>query len=88
MRDLFGNEITEEEARRLNKRRDPEPKGYAALPGTGPQGEACKTCKHLYRRQFARTYLKCALMRAYWTDGHGSDIKAKAPACRHWEKEE
>lgn len=92
MRDLFGNEITEAEAREIVKRqrrsRDPKPKGYAALPGTGPQGETCKTCRHLYRRQYAKTYLKCYLMRAHWTGGRGSDIKAGSPACRHWEKSE
>lgn len=90
MKDLFGNEITEEEARTLLKkskrRATPQPKGYAALPGTGPAGETCKTCKHLVRRQFSKTYLKCGLMRAHWTGGPGSDIRAKAPACRHWEK--
>jgi hypothetical protein len=33
----------------------------------------------------AKTYLKCELMKAYWTGGAGSDIKARAPACRRWE---
>lgn len=89
MEDLFGNEITEEEARQLLKRRKQsaqQPKGYAALPGTGPAGETCKTCKNLIRRQFSKTYLKCGLMRAHWTGGKGSDIRAKTPACRNWEK--
>lgn len=86
MKDLFGNEITEAEARKRMKARDPQPKGYAALPGTGPAGETCKTCKHLVRRQFSKTYLKCGLMWRAWTGGPGSDIRAKSPACRHWEK--
>lgn len=92
MRDLFGNEFSEEEARALMKRarknREPKPNGYAALPGTGPEGETCKTCKHIYRRQYAKTYLKCGLMRAHWTNGKSSDIKAGSSACKHWEKSE
>jgi hypothetical protein len=67
------------------KRREPVPRGYAALPGTGPAGETCRSCKHYTRREMAKTYLKCGLMTAYWTGGGGSDIRAKSPACRHWE---
>lgn len=85
MRDLLGNEITVEQARARKKRRDTPAAGYAALPGTGPAGETCGTCRHLYRRRFSKTYLKCELMKPYWTKGTGSDIRAKAPACRRWE---
>ena len=60
--------------------------GYAALPGTGPPGETCKTCKHFYRHEMGKTYFKCSLMRLIWTHGPGSDIKAKSPACKRWEK--
>lgn len=38
------------------------PKGYAAPPGTGPKGETCGSCAHLYRNRLAKTYLKCALI--------------------------
>lgn len=86
MRDMFGNEITEEEARRKRKARDPQPSGYAAVPGTGPAGETCKTCRHIVRRHYAKTYIKCGLMRRHWTGGIATDIRAKAPACRRWEK--
>jgi hypothetical protein len=86
MRDMFGNTVTIEEARAMSKRKSPEPKGYAAQPGTGPAGETCGTCRHLYRNRMAKTYLKCELMKAYWTGGAGSDIKARAPACRRWER--
>lgn len=85
MRDMFGNEITIEEARVLAKRKSPEPKGYAAQPGTGPAGETCGSCAHLYRNRMAKTYLKCALMKAHWTGGGATDVKARAPACRRWE---
>lgn len=85
MRDLLGNELTEEQARRLMKRKSTPKKGYAALPGTGPEGETCGSCKYLYRNRLSKTYLKCALMRRYWTGGAGTDVLAKAPACRRWE---
>lgn len=90
MRDMFGNEITIAEARsmmgRTGKGRKPTQKrGYAAIPGTGPDGETCKTCRHIYRNKMAKTYLKCSLMREHWTGGAGTDIKASAPACRRWE---
>lgn len=62
--------------------------GYAAQPGTGPAGECCKTCAHLYRNKWAKTYLKCDLMRAVWTGGAGTDVKASSPACRRFEKRE
>lgn len=62
--------------------------GYAARPGTGPEGATCKECQH-YRRVpgGANTYLKCALMRERWTGGPGSDIKAGSPACAKFEPE-
>lgn len=59
--------------------------GYAAQPGTGPEGETCKTCKHLRRKSLAKVYLKCELMRPVWTGGAKTDIKAKSPACAKWE---
>ncbi len=85
MRDLLGHEITLDQARALLKRKDPTPNGYAAKPGTGPVGETCKSCRHLYRNEQAKTYLKCALTRACWTGGRRTDILAKAPACEKWE---
>lgn len=86
MRDMFGNEVTIAEARAMLKKRGvTRPNGYAAPPGTGPAGETCKTCRHIYRNQMSKTYLKCELNRAAWTGGAGSDIRASAPACRKWE---
>ena len=58
---------------------------YAAPVGSGPKGETCGSCKHLFRNRMARVYLKCALTRAKWTGGGGTDIKARAPACAKWE---
>ena len=85
--DLFGVKCVEEISEA--KRKPTQPKGYAATPGTGPEGETCKTCEHAVRvsGNTANTYRKCALMREHWTGGPGSDILFRSPACRHWERE-
>lgn len=75
--DLFGDEIKDRPKEMV--------KGYAATPGTGPSRETCKTCKHIMRKSMAKTYLKCGLMKPFWTGGPGSDIRAKSPACKQWE---
>jgi hypothetical protein len=86
MRDMFGNEVTTDEARRLLKAKaKPQKRGYAAAPGSGPVGETCRSCAH-YRsvNGGSKTFPKCNLMRASWNHSYGSDILAKAPACREW----
>lgn len=71
------------------KRKPTEPKGYAGLPGTGPAGETCKTCRHKAAPgDTARVYWKCRLMRAHWTGGPGTDIRMRSPACSKWEARE
>ena len=55
--------------------------------GSGPEGQTCGPCKHLYRHRMAKTYLKCDLMRRHWTGGAGTDIKARWPACRQWQQQ-
>ena len=62
--------------------------GHAWRPGTGPEGETCKTCKHIARVKFAKTYIKCGLMRAQWTGGPGTDIRARDAACKMWESKQ
>lgn len=95
IRALFGNLPVAKESRLMplifgiDKKEDFQPRtkgGYAAQPGTGPAGEYCKTCKHIYRNEMGKTYFKCALMQHVWTHGPGSDIKANSPSCRRWEK--
>lgn len=57
-----------------------------ALPGTGPQGETCRTCIHAAKIQYHdNAYHKCDLMKNLWTHGPGSDIKLKWEACDKWE---
>lgn len=63
-----------------------QPRGYVAMPGTGPEGETCKTCRHLCRKQMSKVYLKCGLNSARWTGGRGSDVLSRSPACKLWEK--
>lgn len=57
---------------------------HAAAVGSGPAGETCGTCANLYRKEMARTYLKCGLCRSAWTGGFGSDVKARDKACSKW----
>lgn len=86
MKDMFGNEVTVEDARRLLKAKaKPQKRGYAAPPGTGPVGETCRSCIS-YRsvNGGSKSFTKCELMRAAWTHGYGTDILARAPACREW----
>ena len=87
MKDLFGNQITADQARdieRKGKRKATLPKGNAAPIGSGPDGETCKTCAHSYSRSMAKRYYKCELVRA--TGGPATDIRLKWPACSRWER--
>ena len=61
---------------------------HAAVPGTGPSGETCKSCRHLFRNRLAKTYLKCELVRQFWTGGGATDVKARDAACSKWETTE
>lgn len=70
-----------DDAKRMSAKR-----GHAGVPGRGPDGETCGTCKHRVRVQYAKTYQKCGLTRHTWTHGAASDIRAKDPSCEHWEK--
>lgn len=61
--------------------------GHAAAPGSGPASESCKTCRNLARNEMrgGRVFLKCALRKAQWTGGYGTDVRAKDPACSKWQ---
>jgi len=61
-------------------------RGHAAVPGTGPPGEKCGTCKHPVRVALhSKVIFKCNVMHHSWTNGAGTDIRLKDPACRWWE---
>lgn len=87
--DLFGCEITTPApvAPGVPQKRKTKPNGYAALPGTGPAGETCKTCAFYSGVRYAKKYRKCLLMLPQWTGGPGTDILARSPACAYWRKE-
>lgn len=83
--DPNGPAISDAERKRQMAKLKQRKTGHAWRPGTGPDGEYCKTCEHLVRKTMAKTYLKCRLMKATWTGGAGSDVKANDPACKKWE---
>lgn len=87
MNDLLGDVITAVNGKEPN-RKPTVRKGYAAIPGTGPAGETCKTCTHAVGTgNCSKVYHKCYLMKAHWTGGQGTDILLKSPACRNWVKD-
>lgn len=85
--DLFalanGPMLTPGQRKRLSTRTKKH--GHAAPIGTGPEGETCGSCSHLFRNRMAKTYLKCELRRATWTGGQGTDVRARDAACAKWE---
>jgi len=85
MKDLFGNDVTIEEARTLmHRKRDERPKGYAARPGSGPAGETCGTCANACKSN--GHFWKCLLLKHRWTNSYGTDIRLKTAACEFWKK--
>ena len=92
MKDLFGNDIDErpEIALTGKAKRDETPKGYPAPPGTGPDGETCRTCANAIGTQgrSRRIFWKCLLLKHRWTNSYGTDIRLKSPACRQWVEHE
>ena len=83
--DLFNQERALTPAERKRLRGGPQPKGYAAPPGSGPAGETCGSCDHLARvRPGNRSFPKCGLMERGWTGGTASDVRVRSPACSRW----
>lgn len=53
--------------------------------GLSSERETCKTCKHLFRKEYrAGAYYKCRLLGD--TNGDGTDIRLKWDACGRYEK--
>lgn len=84
---IFGDEIEMQIS--TAKRKPTIKRGYAATPGSGPKDETCKTCDHAVRSggYGQKNFSKCALMKAHWTHGEGTDILMRSPACRNFIKE-
>lgn len=83
-KDLFGNDIDYKHDGNGKRGRNANPKGYAGRPGSGPDGETCRSCTHYVVKPGGR-YRKCGLLRWRWTNGAGTDILAGSPACEKWE---
>lgn len=78
--------VTPDPARKPTKKN-----GYAAEPGTGPQGLTCKQCRHKTtggNPGSSKRFIKCELRRPSWTHGAGTDILASSPACSKFEAKE
>ena len=84
--DLFGEAPKQLLPVQIKRRRESEPRGYPAMPGTGPAGMRCKDCENYVIRRLSKDYRKCQLMRAVWTGGAGTDIRANSPACSKFEE--
>lgn len=86
--DLFhlDRALTPAERRRIHQATRSKKTGHAAPPGTGPTGETCGSCRHLFRNRLAKTYLKCNLRRSTWTGGAATDVRARDPSCKCWER--
>jgi hypothetical protein len=81
---LFGPmEIEPKPKRPVNKRCTPAPSG------TGPEGETCKTCRHLARdKHHDYVHLKCGKVEHLWTRGAATDIRSGWAACSEWEEKQ
>ena len=58
-----------------------------ALYGETPQ-KKCKTCVHLYYKQFAKKYHKCELRNNMNKTSSVSDHRVNWPACGNYKEEE
>ena len=59
--------------------------GYADIPGKGPAGETCKSCRFSTCRRMSKNYWKCFLMRDKWKGTVTTDIRLSSPACSKWQ---
>lgn len=84
MDDLFGVKTAEPKAK---GKRSYAARGYARRPGSGPDGETCKTCGHcckLHRDGWAG--YKCAVIRHRWSRSPATDVALRSPACEAFQK--
>lgn len=71
--------------RRYRGTPQPSPAGYAAPPGTGPEGETCGSCGHCVFRMFrGRRFYKCENAARKWDRTRASDVLLHSPSCAQW----
>lgn len=96
VRDLFGREVSMEEARVLARKKPPTSRAalvilrkangvhpHNALPLREPSGEKCGSCKHLFAHKWSKTYHKCGIGPV--SHGPATDVRVRWPACVKWE---
>lgn len=96
MRDLFGHEVTLDEARILAKRSPPRDRAtlvrmrtlrglhpHNGMPLRQPEGETCGSCAHHRVKRYSKSYHKCGLTQD--SRGPATDIRVRWPACEKWE---
>ena len=83
MINLFGEEVSLKEFNNTIKKNK---KRYISMQKTYGVKEnfKCKNCKHFLRKQYSKTYFKCALW--YISSSEATDIKANATACNKYEE--
>lgn len=92
MKDLFGEEIIEpigKLAGVTDKYKYRKARGWAAPPGSGPEGKTCKDCEHSYLHHTSaarKNWYKCALVKP--THGAATDLRLKWAACRLFKQKE
>ena len=61
---------------------------YPALPGTANNRFKCRDCINISRvsRDSGATYFKCVVIKRWWTNSAGTDIKASSAACLFFER--
>lgn len=87
--DLFGDDTPEVVLTHSGRRLGPQggkhyvqPRGYAGIPGTGPDDRQCRHCAHFTHKGTGRHgFPACRLTKATWTSGRATDILARSPAC-------
>jgi hypothetical protein len=63
-----------------------EPNPCVYVFGPGPDGKTCKTCAHLVRREYAKTYYKCD--KRSMSRSEATDHRVGWRACGKYEEEE
>ena len=73
----------EEIARIKNQAKTPNPNPMVKAYGI-KEGEKCRDCRHLFCKEFANRYYKCA--HRHDTSGPGTDHRVNWDACQKHEK--